>query len=113
MTLGPVNNNFSTQQTQQTRAVTPSAKTDESKTPDAQPTNTPEDAARATPSPELQDAARQLQQGAESQIKDALQGGWQEAGNRRTRTTRGTRRTAQGTPTRGLGGGDGGGSEFA
>lgn len=116
MSLGPVNNNVSTQQTQQARAVAPTPKADESRATDAQqPTNTPTDAQRATPDAATQDAARQLQQGAEGPIKnkiqDSLEGGWQEAGNRRTRTTTGRRRVAQGTPTRGLGGD--GGSEMA
>ena len=115
MSLSPTNNNFSTQatQTQQARAVTPAPKAEESRRTDAQPTSTPEAAARATPDPAAQDATRQLNSGRETELKNQLDGGWLEAGNRRTRSTRGTRRTAQATPTRGLGGSDGGGSEMA
>lgn len=116
MSLGPVTNNSSTQQTQQPRAVAPTPKADESRSTDAQPTNTATEAQRATPDAATQDAARQLQQGTEGQIKnkiqDSLDGSWQEAGTRRTRTTTGRRRVAQGAPVRGLGG-DGGGSEMA
>lgn len=110
MSLSPTNNNLSTQATR-----TSSTKAEESKTTSeaAQATSTPEEATRATPDLAAQDATRQLNSGRETELKNQLDGGWLEAGNRRTRSTRGTRRTAQATPTRGLGGSDGGGSEMA
>lgn len=115
MSLGPVNNSQFAQQTQQTKAVAPTATArteDAQRSPDATHcpgTNTPAEAERTQPNPEAQDAARQRNQGVENQIKSQLDQGnpnggeWLEA-RRRTRSTRGGRQMAQGpSPTRGLG----------
>lgn len=72
--------------------------------PEMQGTNTP-DSARQPADPEAQDAARQLNNGVEDQIRNRIQGpdGEQLEARRRTRSTRGGRVYAQG-PVRGLGG---------